>query len=205
MVTASRAVPVPPESGASLAQRVRVGLWLCLTSITLFAIADPFLNARVLGPLYAVKVLQVAVAIAAFRVLRGAVTRGVAIVATVVAVAVFSVTTAISGIITHDSSTTPGLLIVLGMGTATLLPWGIGPQLVVQVIIAASIMGNIWAVRGNAQPPSLPLAIIIGSCASVYAAHASLRYRREIRRADAAEEELRARQHQAGLAHAAPG
>jgi signal transduction histidine kinase len=203
MVTASRAVPVPPESGVSLAQRARVGLWLCLTSITLFAITDPFLNAHLLGPLYAVKALQVAVALATFRVLRGAVTRRVAIVATVVAVAVFSVTTAISGIITNDSSTTPVLLIVLGMGTATLLPWGVGPQLVVQVVIAASIMGNIWAVRGNAEPSSLPLAIIIGSCASVYAAHASLRYQREIRRAEAAEEELRARQHQAGLAHAA--
>jgi C4-dicarboxylate-specific signal transduction histidine kinase len=120
-----------------------------------------------------------------------------------IAVTVFAVTTAISGVITNDSGTTPVLLIVLGMGTATLLPWGVGPQLVVQAIIAASIMANIWIVRGAAEPTSLPLAIIMGSCASVYAAHASSRYQRELRRAEAAEEELRARQHQAGLAHAA--
>jgi len=43
----------------------------------------------------------------------------------------------------------------------------------------------------------------VGSCASVYAAHASARYQRELRRAEAAEEELRARQHQAELAQAA--
>jgi len=203
MVTALRAAPVSPEQGASLAQRTRVGLWLCLTSITLFALTDPFVYAHVLGKLYAVKAFQVAVAIAAFRVLRGPVTRRLAIVATVIAVAVFSVTTAISGIITNDSSTTPVLLIVLGMGTATLLPWGVAPQLAVQVIIAASIMMNIWAVDGAIEPPSLPLAIVVGSCASVYAAHASARYQRELRRAEAAEEELRARQHQAELAQAA--
>jgi C4-dicarboxylate-specific signal transduction histidine kinase len=50
---------------------------------------------------------------------------------------------------------------------------------------------------------SLPLALVMGSCASVYAAHAAARYQRERRRAEAAEEELRARQHQAGIAHAA--
>src|SRR5262249_56912085 len=105
-------------------------------------------------------------------VLRGPVTRRLAAVATVIAVAVFSVTTAISGIITNDSTTTPVLLIVLGMGTATLLPWGVGPQLAVQVIIAASIMMNIWAVDGGTEPPPPPLASVVGSCASVYAAHA---------------------------------
>jgi C4-dicarboxylate-specific signal transduction histidine kinase len=203
MVLASRAAPIPYESGAWLAQRTRVGLWLCLTSITLFALADPFVNAHVLGKLYAVKAFQVAAAIATFRVLRGPVTRRTAILATMIAVTVFAVTTAISGVITNDSGTTPVLLIVLGMGTATLLPWGVGPQLMVQAIIAASIMANIWIVRGAAEPTSLPLAIIMGSCASVYAAHASSRYQRELRRAEAAEEELRARQHQAGLAHAA--
>jgi hypothetical protein len=32
----------PSESVALLAQRARVGLWLSLTSITLFALVDPF-------------------------------------------------------------------------------------------------------------------------------------------------------------------
>src|SRR4029453_16316805 len=34
-----------------------------------------------------------------------------------------SVTTAMSGIITEDAGTTPVLLVVLSMGTSTLLPW----------------------------------------------------------------------------------
>src|SRR5262249_58655096 len=121
MAPALRAAPATPEQGALLAQRALVGIWLCLTSITLFALTDTFVNAHVLGKLYAVKAFEVAVAIATFRVLRGPVTRRLAAVATVIAVAVFSVTTAISGIITNDSTTTPVLLIVLGMGTATLL------------------------------------------------------------------------------------
>ena len=67
MATLTRAAPVPDEAGTLLARRTRVGLWLCLTSITLFALADPFVNAHVLRPLYAVKAFQIAVAIVTFR------------------------------------------------------------------------------------------------------------------------------------------
>src|SRR5262245_24216546 len=203
MPSVSRAAPFPPKLLALLVQRVRVGLWISLTSITLFALADPFLNSHVLGRLYAVKAVQVAAAAAAFRALRGDPTRRRVILATLFAVTVFSVGTAISGIITNDTSTTPVLLVVLGMGTATLLPWGVRPQLAVQVIVTASIMANLWALPGGDPPASLALAVVMGSCASVYAAYAAARYQRERRRAEAAEEELRARQHQAGIAHAA--
>ncbi len=191
------------ESVAQLVQRARVGLWLSLTSITLFAIVDPFLNAPVLAPLYAIKALQVAVAIAVFHVLGRAVTRRQVIVAALLAVSVFSVTTAASGILTNDAYTTPVLLAVVSMGTATLLPWGVRPQLVVQAVVIGSILWNLWAVRGASIEASLPIALATASCVAVYAAHAAARYQRERRRAEAAEEELRARQHQAGLTHAA--
>jgi C4-dicarboxylate-specific signal transduction histidine kinase len=89
------------------------------------------------------------------------------------------------------------------MGTATLLPWGVWPELATQVVVAGSILWNLWTVHGTDVESSLPLALVVASCVSVYAAHAAARYERERRRAEAAEEELRARQHQAGLAHAA--
>jgi C4-dicarboxylate-specific signal transduction histidine kinase len=89
------------------------------------------------------------------------------------------------------------------MGTATLLPWGVYPQLAVQAIVIVSVMWNQWAIQGSSERSTLPLALIVGSFASVYAAHAAERYQRERERVEAAERELRARQHQAGIAHAA--
>ncbi len=191
-----------PESIALLAQRTRVGLWLCLTSISLFALVDPFVNRAVLAPLYAIKAFQVAVAIALFQVLRRATTWWTVVGAALAAVTVFSVTTAMSGIITDDAGTTPVLLVVLSMGTSTLLPWGMGPQLAVQVVVVGSILWNLSAVHGPSPDGSLPVALAVASGVSVYAAYAAARYQRERRRAESAEEELRARQHQAGIAHA---
>ena len=192
-----------PGSAALLAQRTRVGLWLSLTSITLFALVDPFVNRHVLGPLYGIKALQISVTIVLFAVLRRAVTRRSATVAALVAVTVFSLTTAWSGIITHDSDTTPVLLAVMSMATSTLLPWGMRPQVAVQVVVVGSILWNHWAVHGTLVGPSVPLALAIASAVAVYAAYAATRYQRERERAEVAEKELRARQRQSELAQAA--
>jgi signal transduction histidine kinase len=204
MTTVSGARPSPQsEAFALLVQRTRVGLWLSLTSITLFALVDPFVNRAVLGPLYAIKAVQIGVTAGVFRLLDRATSWGRVVAAALVAASVFAATTALSGIVTADTTTTPVLLAVLSMGTATLLPWGVGPQLLVQAVVVASVLWNLWAVDHGRIDPSLALALAIASCVSVYAAHAAARYQRERERAEAVEEELRVRQHQAGLAHAA--
>ncbi len=203
MPTVETAGHQPSESVALLAQRARVGLWLSLTSITLFALVDPFLHADLLGPLYVFKAFMIAVTIGLFRVLRRPATRTQVVSAVLLAVAVFSVMTAASGVVTDDPATTPVLLMVLSMGTATLLPWGVLPQLAVQAIVVSCVIWNRYAIAGGSRLSSLPLALLVGSFASVYAAHAAERYQRQRQRVEAAERELRARQHQAGLAHAA--
>ena len=202
MPTVDTAGDPPSRSVALLAQRARVGLWLSITSITLFALVDPFLHADQLGTLYVFKAFMIAVTIGLFRQLRRPETRSQVVGAVLLAVAVFSLMTAASGIVTDDPATTPVLLMVLSMGTATLLPWGVLPQLAVQAIVVACVLWNRWAIAGGPQLPSLPLPLLVGSFASVYAAHAAERYQRQRRRVEAAERELRARQHQAGLAHA---
>jgi C4-dicarboxylate-specific signal transduction histidine kinase len=125
------------------------------------------------------------------------------VTAVLLAVAVFSVGSAASGIVTNDAATTPVLLVVLSMGTATLLPWGVYPQLAVQAIVIVCVMWNQWAIQGSAELSALPLALVVSSVASVYAAHAAERSQRERERVEAAERELRARQHQVSIAHAA--
>src|SRR5262249_10924793 len=176
--------PPSPESVALLAQRARVGLWLSLTSLSLFALVDPFVHPSLLGTLYAFKAFMVVVSFGLFQVLRRPATRLQAVTAVLLAVAVFSVGTAASGIVTGDAATTPVLLVVLSMGTATLLPWGVYPQLAVQVIVIVCVMWNQWAIQGSAELSALPLALIVSSFASVYAAHAAERSQRERERVE---------------------
>src|SRR5262250_198967 len=81
------------ESVALLAQRARVGLWLSITSITLFALVDPFLHPDQLGTLYVFKAFMIAVTIGLFRLLRRPRTRSQVVGAVLLAVAVFSLMT----------------------------------------------------------------------------------------------------------------
>lgn len=191
------------EITALLIERARAGLGLSLLSISLFAIADPFVFPQLLRPLYALKAVQIGTTVAALFVLRRGMSLARAVVVGLVALTVLCVTTAASGIVTHDAGTTPVLLVVVTMGAATLLPWGVGPQIVLQIVASASVVWNMWVVRGATGLTSLPVAIAVGSVAAVYAAYASQRYLVERRRAELAETELRARYHQAELAHAA--
>ncbi|MCW5889653.1 MAG: hypothetical protein KIT14_03795 [bacterium] len=186
-----------------LVDRARAGLWLCLTSISLFAIADQFVYPTIVAQLYGVKSIQIATAIAAFGALHGRPSRRRAVATAAVTVSILCITSAWSGVITHDAATTPVLLVVLAMGAATLLPWGMGPQLVVLFVALASTLWNQRVVTGSLDLTGLPVALVMGSIAALYAAYASERYHLERRRAEEAEAEVRARQHQAELAQAA--
>src|SRR5262249_57979291 len=106
------------------------------------------------------------------------------------------------GIVTSDVATASVRHVVRSMGTAPLLPWGVYPQLAVQAIVIVCVMWNQWAIQGSGELSALPLALIVSSFASVYAAHAAERSQRERERVEAAEHELRARQHQVSIAHA---
>lgn len=191
------------EITALLIERARAGLGLSLLSISLFALADPIVFPQVLGPLYTVKAVQISSALVALFLLRPGVSHRRAVTVALVTIGILCVTTAASGIVTHDAGTTPVLLVVVTMGAATLLPWGIGPQFVLQIIATASVVWNVYAVGGVQGMASLPVAVVVGSVAALYAAYASQRYLIERRRAEEAEAELRARHHQAELAHAA--
>jgi len=110
--------------------------------------------------------------------------------------------TALAGSIARDAATAPVVLLVLTLGAATWLPWGIWPQLVLQVVATVAIL---WTVHRLtlAAAGSLPVAVVVGGVVALYAANDSARYHRERRRAERAEADIRASKHQAELAHAA--
>jgi signal transduction histidine kinase len=195
--------PLGEDTQALLVERLRAGLWLFLVGITVFAIADPLVHPAQLRPLTLVKVLEVTAVLVSFALLRGQHARERATVVAISFICLLSATTAASGILTADAVTTPILLSVVTMGTATLLPWGVRPQLVTQTVAGLCILWNVAFVDGPEGVTYVPVAVLIGSFASVYAAYTLERYRRDRRRAERALIAAQAGQHQAELAHAA--
>jgi signal transduction histidine kinase len=199
-VSALDAVPAD-ERDDLLQERARTGLWLCFTSITLFGLTDPFLHPGLLRPIYAIKALQIAIIFAFLWLFRQPMRRSVALVWAQLGVLAISVTTAWSGILTQEDVTTPLLLTVLTMGTASLLPWGVRPQI---VTMAATALCVIWiATSVHRYYAYLPFIVVGTSSFSVYMAYALERYRVEQTRMRTALLEAQARQHQDEVAHAA--
>lgn len=186
-----------------LIQRLRAALWLLLAGIVVFGLTDPVTHPDRLMPLWLLIAIEMVVVLAVLWRLGRPIGSTSAVVYGLFVACVLCVTTAASGIVADEAVTTPVILLVLTMSAATLLPWGLRPQLVVQTVASAAILWNVHAVDGLARSGSLPVAILMGAVAALYAANAASRYHSERRRAEEAEAEVRAREHQAGLAHAA--
>jgi signal transduction histidine kinase len=184
-----------------LQERARTGLWLCFTSITLFGFTDPFLHPGLLGPIYAIKIFQIVVIFWFLRLFRRPLRRAHALVWAQLGVCFIAVTTAWSGIITREDVTTPLLLTVLTMGTATLLPWGVRPQIFTMATTALCVIWIATSVRRYYA--YLPVIVVASSSLSVYMAYALERYRVDQMRIRTALGESQARRHQAEVAHAA--
>ncbi len=184
-----------------LQERARTGLWLCCTSITLFGLSDPFLHPGLLWPIYAIKVLQIAIIAIFLRLFRRPMRRAHALLLSEIGVILIAVTTAWSGIITQEDVTTPLLLTVLTMGTATILPWGVRPQIVTMATTALCVIWIATSVRRYYT--YLPVIVVASSSFSIYMAYALERYRVEQTRTRIALMDSQARRHQAEVAHAA--
>ena len=161
-------------------ERLRAGLRLVLIALGLFALADLGANRAVLALLYPVKLFQLGFVLGVFRILRGAPSWERTVATGLVSIAVFCAVSAVSGLITHDTATTPLLCIVLTMATATLLPWGVRPQLATVTIAAAAVLWNAHAVSGMRVALGNPtVALLVAFVASVHVAREFERYRLE--------------------------
>ena len=185
-----------------LVQRFRAGMGLVLIAIVVFALTDPHVHPDTVGQLYRVYAVELVVVLSAFAVVGLATTSAQVIAVALVAVSALCAATALAGSIARDAATAPVVLLVLTLGAATWLPWGIWPQLVLQVVATVAIL---WTVHRLtlAAAGSLPVAVGVGGVVALYAANDSARYHRERRRAERAEADIRASKHQAELAHAA--
>jgi signal transduction histidine kinase len=199
-MTALDAIPTG-QRDELLQERCRTGLWLCFTSITLFGFTDPFLHPGLLTPIYAIKVLQIAIIAVFLWAFRQPMRRSTALVLAQLGVLLIAVTTAWSGILTQEDVTTPLLLTVLTMGTSALLPWGVRPQIFTMATTALCVIWIATSVRRYYT--YLPVIVVVSSSFSIYMAYALERYRVEQARIRASLAETQSRQHQAEIAHAA--
>jgi signal transduction histidine kinase len=176
------------EATALLARRMRVGLWLLLAAIALFAMVEACVNPREMAALARVKLVQLATVAAAFwAIAHVAITFRRAVIITLFVLAEVCVTTAISGIITQDVVSIYLLLVVLTMGTAMVLPWGVWPQVAAVVVAGGAIGLNTWGVPGpHASLESLAVGVALAFATSIYAAHEFERYRLARKKAEEA-------------------
>jgi PAS domain S-box-containing protein len=179
-----------------LAQRMRIALVAWLVPIFIFGIADLYLaQPGAVATLFGLKVVGVAAALAAFAALRSPRRWRTVMAIALFSIALIYVLSTISAIIDGEVRTIPILSLAGALGTATLLPWGIGPQLVVVALAALSPLVTSHYVDGSlgtvVSYPNVGLAL--GLVVSVWVAGEFERSRRilaardrEQRRAEAA-------------------
>lgn len=149
-------------------------LWLALFALVLFACADWMKLMPVpIGPAYLLYSIEAGIMIVALFALRSPVAAERAAGFAWLTVASFVVVIAALGIVTHDLISAPLLYIVLSMGTATLFPWGLGPQLATVLLAGLCWLWNVQAATGSlVGAVTYPtLAMIVALVTSAYIAY----------------------------------
>jgi len=133
-----------------LIARLRLGAALVGTSIVLFSLLELWQRRAPLGPFVVIKAVQVAVLGTVWVLLDATAPARRTIGLALVLVIEIAITLAASGILADEVASAPLLFVLLTLGTAILLPWGLRPQLATVAVSATALAANAWWV------PALP-------------------------------------------------
>src|SRR5258706_11520596 len=128
-----------------LARRLRAGIGIIIVGNVLFTLADAKFRPANLGPLFVIQAVELFAMLATVAFLRTPRRRAVTTWLGVAILGFMCLTTAASGVLSGETSTTLLSLSLITMGTATLIPWGVRPQLAVQSVDAHSGAANVYA------------------------------------------------------------
>lgn len=155
-----------------------------LVPLVMFAVADFYLYREHLTFAYGIKSVAGAILLAGAATLRTPRSRSFLIILTLVfAVVLYALSTTLA-IVSKEPLTTPLINICVALGTATLLPWGALPQLMLVMISVSASAATTYGVIGSLSPlTSYPnVGVGIGLLLSIYIARAFDRSHREILR-----------------------
>jgi signal transduction histidine kinase len=183
------------ETEDLLVARSRAGIALILFSLLLFATADVAVGKGGLGALVAIKAVQLSSLGAALWLLRRPSGRFDPRRIAMLVVAVIYVTSAMSSVVRQDVVTSCFLFLVLAMGTATFLPWGMMAQLATVAVGAVSLAASYALVDGAVSAGMLfpSLAAVVAFVASTSMAYNDERHRATRRSFEEALEQSRRR------------
>jgi signal transduction histidine kinase len=138
-----------------LLARARIGLWILLTFILLFSLADRLFNPGGFDPsqirqLAILRVVQVLCIVLAFRALARSETFGRAVAVCAFSMVIFNAVIALGGVVIRDAVLAPTVLMSTNMFSAAFLPWGLAAQVVVAAASAVTIVASAGAVGGSA-------------------------------------------------------
>jgi PAS domain S-box-containing protein len=177
-----------------LTRRMRIAFILCFAPILLFALADLRLEPGRLALFWMLKLVAVLVLVAAFATLRPPRDRGTVVTIGLLTVTAMYVISCTSAVLANEPLTTPLLGIIVALGAATLLPWGVLPQLALICIAIAANVVTVYLCTGSVWPlvsyPDVGIAIGLGM--SVYVASELEHTRKRLARHD--DERARAEQ-----------
>lgn len=127
-----------------IASRGAQGLLLCAVGIVAFAGLDGLLRSSEAGLLWAIKIAQLAVIVAAWVALRTTRRRDFVLFVIEVALAALYLGTTVSGALVGDLASAPLVFCALAIASASLLPWGIRAQAIsllpIAVVVASSLL-----------------------------------------------------------------
>ena len=162
----SSGADIDRETTVLLTRRLRAGALLCLAATAGFALADVVMARQHLVALTVMKVFAAAATWGAYVAVPHLRSRRLIIFTALAISAVLFALTATSAVLSHEPNTTPLITIAAVLATATLLPWGVGPQLVVVVMgliaAAVAVAGGSGTVWGLMQYATLGLIIALG-------------------------------------------
>src|SRR5215470_7478348 len=151
---------------------MRAGVFFCIVVCAGFALLDLVLARDRILFLWTAKLFACATATAAYALLRRLRSRRRMIVGAMVTIAAMFLVSAASAIVVGEAATTMVVSIAVSLATATLLPWGPWPQLVVvgAALVSCGIAlvgttGSFWSLVQYAN-----LGVVIALGVSVYVA-----------------------------------
>ena len=183
----ARPTVLADERAVLLRERVRIGLWICVASLGVLWIADYAVHRDAIGPLSLITIVQeVFIGLAFFALRRVRTWRALVAVPIVTLAGVFG-TGVWSDVLSNNPEGTGLTALATAMITATLLPWGVGPQVV--LVLVTGLCGALSVMICNGSVANLGYAAAPGSIvflASISVAHAVERARRERVRVESA-------------------